>query len=528
MRAIGLGAALLMGVVAGCELVAGFGNPTLGNPSGQGGSASSTSSGTGSMLACNGDPTTDATLISDACGIFVSASAAAGGTGTKEKPFTNLPDALVAAQLMNRFIFVCAEKYMLTSTLNITDGVDIYGNLSCSSGTWTMQDARVEANRAELDGPANGIAVYVSVMSGAVNVDGLNVVAADATGMGASSVAVYVDTGTTANFSNGDFTSGAAMAGAAGADAPTTPATAGMNGNNGNAACTAAMVQGAMQVTNNCGSNLFSVGGQGGNGELSMGGPGSPGLPASTLGGAAGAGDSGASGWSCAANGGNGTDGMSGAFGTVGMPGTDFGKLTANGYVGVAGGDGGDGTPGQGGGGGGGARGSSTDCVGANNGGASGGSGGSGGCGGAGGKGGQGGGASIALVSANAKVTLVAVKLTAGGGGTGGRGGNGQQGGGASNGGLGGIPVGGLSEACGGGHGGYGGSGAPGAGGAGGHSLAIASTGTAPTLDSKSTTIVASTPAAGGAGGMNNNYGNSGSAGLTAVCYDFMKSMPCP
>jgi hypothetical protein len=492
--------------------------------------SSTSSSSSGMMPTCMGDPTADAGLVSDMCGIFVSATASDAGTatGTMENPFNNLADALVAAQQNDRFIFVCAGKYTLPGTLSIKQGVDIYGNVGCTGGMWSLQDPTMEANRAELDGPANSVAVVVSTTAGVVNISGLNVVAADATGMGASSVAVYVDTGTTANFTNSDITSGMATDGAAGMDAPTTAAAAGTNGSNGNAACSAVSVQGATQVTNTCSATVMSVGGQGGNGALGNGTAASPGLPAATATGVAGAGDNGTTGWNCAANGGNGTAGGPGTNGMAGMPATGFGTLMSTGYVGISGGDGADGTPGQGGGGGGGVRGSSSLCTGANNGGASGGSGASGGCGGAGGQGGKGGGSSVALVSVSATVTLSSVKLIAGPGGAGGRGGNLQGGGlGGSAGGTGGTPVGSLSAGCSGGTGGQGGAGGPGAGGNGGHSLAIASQGTAPIMGSNTTTMVASTPAAGGPGGSNNSGTNPGNAGQAAPCWDFMKNMAC-
>jgi hypothetical protein len=496
-----------------------------------GSSSTSTSSSSG-MPTCSGDPTADAGLVSDMCGIFVSSSAPDGGTanGTMEDPFNNLADALVAAQMMNRFIFVCAGKYPLPSTLSIKQGVDIYGNASCTGGAWSLQDPTVEANRTELDGPANEVAVVVSTTTGTVNVSGLNVVAAPATGMGASSIAVYVDTGTTANFTECDIISSTATAGAQGMDAPTTAAMTGGSGNNGNPSCSAGTVQGAAQVANTCGgSTPVSIGGNGGNGESVQGTPGTPGFPASTNAGQAGAGDNGTSGWGCALNNpvtglGNGTQGADGATGMAGTPGTGFGTLDSTGYVGVVGGDGTDGAPGQGGGGGGGVRGSSSQCTGANNGGASGGSGGAGGCGGAAGKGGQGGGASFALVSANATVTLSSVKVTAGFGGAGGQGGGlqaGGNGGSAGQGGNGGS----LANGCNGGGGGKGGSGGPGAGGNGGHSIAIASMGTAPTMDSKSTATASSSMAMGGPGGTNNTASNSGNAGIATACYDYMKGM---
>src|SRR4051794_9435771 len=130
---VGLGAlvaggagAAAMGMLGGCSVdlttcdayahvgCAGYGG---GSASSSSGSASSSSSGM--MPSCVGDPLTDGKLISDMCGVFVSASASAGGKGTKESPFNQLSDGIGPATSQAKYLFVCGEKYAAADTVAI-------------------------------------------------------------------------------------------------------------------------------------------------------------------------------------------------------------------------------------------------------------------------------------------------------------------------------------------------------------------------------------------------------------------------
>jgi hypothetical protein len=481
----------------------------------------------GSTPDCSGDPTKDPAIVANGCGVFVSASAPAGGDGTQRKPFNKLSDAITAASGKTSRVYACAESYdNETVTVNVTGALDVYGGFTgCSGGgkAWTWSSVM----RVSYTGPANETALVLASGTGTIHVENVNVQAPDATMAGGSSIALYVNGGTVELVSS-NVTAGDAMPGANGTDASSTPAQGGMDGNSGGAACSATSVAGAQEVQTTCGTS-FSIGASGGAGDPLNGTAGALGLP-NNGGGQPGSGDDGTTvGWTCAGNGGTGKDGLPGTSDTGG-PGASmmsFGTLDTTGFVGAAGSDGMVGTPGQGGGGGGGVRGGATPCMGQpGSGGASGGSGGSGGCGGTQGGGGKGGGASIALVSASATVTLTSVKLSAGKGGNGGRGGNAQQGGPGSTGGPGGTSiVVGLQPGCNGGAGGKGGDGGPGGGGRGGHSLGIASSGTAPQIDPSNVTTKAA--GNGGKGGSNDVDGNDGAGGTAAPCWDFMKNAAC-
>jgi hypothetical protein len=449
--------------------------------------------------------------VDDDCGVFVSSSRGQdSGTGTKGAPLKTLQHAIDQAN--GRPIYACAEVF--TGSVTLASGSAIYGGLDCAK-EWAYVGA---TTKSALIGEADRPALTIAKEASGAKVADFTIKASTATAAGGSSIAV-VATEVSARLTQCDLVAGDGAPGADGENASSTPAQAGANGNPGRAACAAETVNGGTQVENACGMEN-SIGGDGGNGNKSNGGNGQPGQTG-TLG-KAGSGEPATVGaWSCAADG----AGQGGEAGQSGTPGagasmSDLGTLTATGFTSVAGGDGTPGKIGQGGGGGGGAKGGTIACTGNPGvGGASGGSGGAGGCGGAAGKGGQGGGASIALVSLQANLTLEDVTLKVGNGGKGGAGGDLQIGGDPGAGGAGGAKAGTLNAGCKGGDGGPGGNGGSGGGGRGGHAIGLAYSGTAPAIDMAQITL--GTAGQGGPGGNNNLSSNQGADGIAAPVQEF-------
>jgi hypothetical protein len=498
--------------------------PHAGCSEGGGGSTSTTTSmstgGNGGGGAPPGScvPSESADPVADGCGVFVSSSLGmAGNDGLKGSPFKTIQDALDAKK--GKDLYVCAEE--MAGSVMLSSGVTIYGGLDCHKG-WTYVGA---TTKSVLEGETDKPALTITTDTAGAELIDFTVQAADAATPGGSSIAVVADQAK-ASLTRCDLIAGNGADGSAGESAPNIPAQGGTNGNSGGNACSADTVNGAAQLDNAC-MNGDSIGGKGGDGNKVNGGAGQVGLP-NNGGGAAGLGDDGTANWSCAISGGEGKTGAPGTSGKEGAGGlaSEIGTLSSSGLIGAAGQDGDPGLPGQGGGGGGGVKGDSTpgktQCMGKPGiGGASGGSGGTGGCGGAPGKGGKGGGASIALVSLNASLTLTEVTIKAGNGGKGGAGGDFQGGGLPGNGGSGGTNsmVAGLKAGCKGGDGGTGGDGGPGGGGRGGHTIGMAFKGSAPSIDAKDMTL--GVPGAGGLGGNANLKGNQGADGAASPALEF-------
>ncbi|WP_437586870.1 PGRS family protein [Sorangium sp. So ce1000] len=458
--------------------------------------------------------------VDDDCGLFVAASGNDGNAGTKAEPVKTLAEALRRAGDKGSDVYACAEPF--AESVEVPAGIALFGGLDCANG-WTWIGEQTKTTVAP---ETEAIPVTLARGEGTTRIEDIEARAPDAQAKGGSSIAVLAD-GATAELARCVLVAGNAANGADGDDAPSEAPERAPAGSNGVDACSDlddvegpdATLRGGAQVVNACGGEL-SIGGRGGDGNESNGTEGASGQTG--VKGQAGAGEppSMSDDWSCGVSpgdpsNGGGNAGANGTPGPAGVGASGLGTLSASGYTGVPGRDGTPGTPGQGGGGGGGAKGGPVCTGGVPGAGASGGSGGAGGCGGLPGKGGLPGGASIALASVDASVTLIDCTLTAGRGGHGGKGGNLQPGGSGGLGGLGGVGLGGASDGCAGGQGGKGGPGGPGGGGLGGPSLAIAFRGT-PVVQQGQTTLAPGAPGTGGPGGSNNITKNAGQDGLAA------------
>lgn len=468
-------------------------------------------------------PSDDNPAIANTCGLFVSSSSGddTSGDGSQAKPLKTLAAAVEQATAKGMPLYACAEEF--SGSVVLANGIALYGGLDCAN-EWVYAGA---TKKSVLVGDADAIALTIAKTAGGAEVVDFTIQARDAANAGGSSIAVLVEQ-VTAELVRCELVAGNGAKGADGApgDPNGMPATAGVAGNNGVNACTDAdgtpgpdtTLSGGAQVTNECGSDV-SIGGNGGNGNVPNGGGGDAGQTGTA--GQSGAGEPAAGMWDCVPGSGQGTSGSSGEAGLPGAGAMAPGLLSASGYMGTSGGAGTSGKPGQGGGGGGGAKGGMICAPGNMTGsGASGGSGGAGGCGGLPGQGGAAGGASIALVSLNASVTLTDCTLSSSQGGDGGAGGDAQAGGAGGDAGKGGAGAGVSNPACDGGKGGKGGNGGPGGGGLGGPSLGIAFSGTAP-LKEGQTSVTAGTAGIGGPGGSANVAMNAGADGIAAEQQEF-------
>ncbi|CAN91763.1 PE_PGRS family protein [Sorangium cellulosum So ce56] len=463
------------------------------------------------------------------CGVFVSATASDGGSGTPDAPVNTLAEAIaLAAQIEDesaRRVYACAEEFQ--ETLTVTSSVTVFGALDCATH-WRWGDEP----KTTLIATPGAVPLTMRVVGGTVHLEDLHIIAPSIApnDAGTSAIAAIADH-SKVDLVRCVLQAGDASSGKSG-DAPPPPREQAPDGSDGNPACSATTVTTPLPETNDCGTTTDTTddsrGGRGGNGRDDRGTSGDIGYPDDKNNDNAGGYNNSTA--TCSA----GRKGSDGDLGVAGAGARGVGQLSSTGYAGKPGDDGQRGKAAQGGGGGGGSRGSSECSTITGNGGyggASGGNGGAGGCGGAGGKGGAPGGSSIALVSLDAKLTLNDVSLIAGKGGQGGNGNAGQIGGAGGNGGVGGVsqtfgPNNFLRDACAGGWGGRGGTGGKGGGGQGGHSLGIAFLGTQDTIPSLDGTVIElGTP---GAGGEGSAVAQDGAPGLALPLLDFASPPPAP
>jgi hypothetical protein len=488
-------------------------------------SSSSGTGGVGGGSLCDLHPKDNPAAITEECGVFVKPAVAAG-EGTRQSPLGTVQAAVAkAAELSKKRVYACIGTF--TETVSVPAGMTLFGGLDCAKA-WEATD-----QRSTLKGTADKIPLTLQGDGKSeTRIEAWNIEAIDATAAGGSSIAAIAQDSAVVHFESSSLTAGRGMNGMDGMSASSTPEPQPLPSTSGkDVACeNTSMNPGGALNKNECTPENpeipeKSIGGMGGDGYTSFGLAGQPGqadpVPAVPKG------TGGQQGLSNCAMGGDGGNGANGADGQPGASGNAKGSLAPEmGYVGANGGDGTKGLPGQGGGGGGGQKGKDATpqkpktCAGA-----SGGAGGAGGCGGFGGKGGQAGGSSIALVSINATIKMVGVKLKTSSGGTGGAGGSSQTG---AMGGLGGTGGGSMTvdfvtmyAGCKGGTGGNGGRGGPGGGGSGGHSIGIAYMGEAPTVDMTTFDVPLDGGGIGGTGGDGNASNNFGASGLSAQTLEF-------
>ncbi len=436
-----------------------------------------------------GDEPKDEPCLLDALyGVFVSPNGTANGLGTKMSPLKSIDAAITMAVpeggVTRKNVYVCAGTYdeMITITA-ARDKVRVYGGFRCADWFYTGVLPTLAPTVAGVPLTLTGV---TSALFADLEIDAQSAPStppATGSASGASSIAVVANGATGVEFRRSKIVAGNGQPGADGVLVPYTfPSATDLRGNAADGGA------GGPAKPYSCPGGLTTTGGKGGD---SPTGSGDNGLPA--LGGGAGSTTT-----QCASQ-------VAGGIGASPPPaqngnGAGIGSFAGGGWMPGTGSPGTGGAPGQGGGGGG-----ALSPGG-------GGGGGAGGCGGAGGAAGGGGGASVAVLSIGSEITFTNIAIVSGVAGNGGAGVAGQPG--ESQVGNGGVqdPAGG----CPGGRGGTGGAGGAGGGGAGGVSAGILYKGTAPTVDSASTSkFVQGASGMKGAGGVpGTNDGIDGPTGI--------------
>jgi len=426
-------------------------------------------------------------------GLFVSPGGSDNSTGGINAPFQTIGHALTQAQVQGvDSVFVAIGIY--AETVVLQDGVSLLGGYTAQWGYAPGQESTLQGGTPTVI--ADGIVSPTTVA-------GFHIIGANASGVGASAVAVRV----TNSSDNLQFTTCTVVAGNGTAGQSGTNGANGAGGNSGLSGQSGLCDNLAIRLGGNGGSGGYpgGAGGRGGQ-ENQNGFTGSNGVgPAFGLG---------RPGGSWGDPGGAGALGFSGGPGNGGVGGTSapqLGTVTGSAYIPPVSNNGTSGSHGSGGGGGGGGGGQDGLFVdpGTGNGG---GGGGGGGYGGTLGTGGRGGGASFCFLLINSSVVISDCTLTTGNGGNGGAGGFGGTGGSGGPGGNGATAC--LSEVGRGGNGGSGGAGGGaggGGGGVGGPSFCIFRSGGSPSVGT--TVFNTGTGGNGGPGGIGGGAGGTGQSG---------------
>ena len=127
-------------------------------------------------------PSEDVCTVHEAFGVFVSVSKGSpDGDGTRSAPLDNLDAAITLAKATNRRVYACAENYR--ENLELASGVSIFGYFDCPS--WTVN----AAHAARVSAAQSPVATATSITA-ATRLEGLELVAPDASAPGSSSIAL--------------------------------------------------------------------------------------------------------------------------------------------------------------------------------------------------------------------------------------------------------------------------------------------------------------------------------------------------
>ncbi len=197
---------------AKCAIATGTGASTSSSTSATSPTSSTTSSttstmGTGGMDSgpppppnCSGPPVAPTTVkgkttgnILDECAVFVSpTSTAATPDGSMASPYKTLKDALGATTSSKNKVFAC-KSGAFSEAVTLSSEIEVYGGFDCTTDPtqWTW----AAADRSEIDGPADGVALTIMAAADGALVSGFTIkgAAPSSATMGGSSIAVAVD-----------------------------------------------------------------------------------------------------------------------------------------------------------------------------------------------------------------------------------------------------------------------------------------------------------------------------------------------
>ncbi|NOU31562.1 MAG: hypothetical protein HOO96_26985, partial [Polyangiaceae bacterium] len=244
-----LAAASLPALSYGCSSVDCNSNGTCGNnPADSGAQSDAQPDAPPAGCASGKDPKDDPVCVTNDTGLFVDATAADGGDGTKERPFKTLAKAIEKAQDGKGVVFVCGLGPYLEG-VNVTGRVSLFGGFTC--GSWAHAGGKSEA--APPVGPA-----LIAGKGATFLAQDFKWTAEAAQGDGASSIAVFAREAALLELVRNDVV--------AGAGAPGKPGDGGTAGNAGTmGTIPVGMTRGTGGLTD-CGGGVTSAGGDGGNG----------------------------------------------------------------------------------------------------------------------------------------------------------------------------------------------------------------------------------------------------------------------
>ena len=124
--------------------------------------------------------TPDASDLNETLGVFVAPNGRPNAEGTREHPLLAVQAGIDLGKKLGKRVYVCTGTYR--EVLTIADSISVIGGLYCSGNTW-----RLGAPRSRIESPTSPAIIANDVVS-PTRLEGLDVVAPNATGPSTSSI----------------------------------------------------------------------------------------------------------------------------------------------------------------------------------------------------------------------------------------------------------------------------------------------------------------------------------------------------
>lgn len=148
--------------------------------------------------------------LTDELGVFVSTGGQPNAEGTHARPLASIQAGIALAKRGGKRVYVCSGTFH--ETLAVADSISVIGGLDCTASEW-----RVGATRTRVESPSSP-AVLAANITSATRLEGLDIVAPNATEPSASSIGLLATHASALVIVNTKIASGNGMKGDDGAD----------------------------------------------------------------------------------------------------------------------------------------------------------------------------------------------------------------------------------------------------------------------------------------------------------------------
>jgi hypothetical protein len=154
----------------------------------------------------------DPSELTDQYGVFVSPNGQPHTDGNHARPALTIQDGIDLAKRVGKRVYVCVGTFH--EQITVADSISIVGGLDCTNNEWSVGKP---SSRTRIEAPSSPAIIATNINS-PTRLEGLDVVAPDATKPSASSIALVADHAATLTIASSKLSAGNAAKGDDGTD----------------------------------------------------------------------------------------------------------------------------------------------------------------------------------------------------------------------------------------------------------------------------------------------------------------------